>query len=59
MAGGPDARPRPMAVAAVLLGLCLLTKLTLVYLVPLFLVALRGGRGRARRPDWRSPPCRR
>jgi hypothetical protein len=37
---GEAARLRPMLLAAVLLGLCLLTKLTLVYLVPLFLVAL-------------------
>jgi hypothetical protein len=44
---GEAARLRPMLLAAVLLGLCLLTKLTLVYLVPLFLVALaRRGRGR-------------
>ena len=37
---GEDSRLRPMLLAALLLGLCLLTKLTLVYLVPLFLVAL-------------------
>ena len=44
---GEDARLRPMLLAALLLGLCLLTKLTLVYLVPLFLVAL-ARRARAR-----------
>jgi hypothetical protein len=44
---GEAARLRPMLLAAVLLGLCLLTKLTLVYLVPLFLVAL-ARRGRER-----------
>ena len=35
-----DTRGRPMLLAAVLLGLCLLTKLTLVLLVPLFLLVL-------------------
>jgi len=35
-----DTRARPMVLASVLLGLCLLTKLTLVLLAPLFLVVL-------------------
>jgi 4-amino-4-deoxy-L-arabinose transferase-like glycosyltransferase len=48
-----DTRVRPMALAAVLLGLCLLTKLTLVMLVPLFLVGLwRRTRSGAPRRQW-------
>jgi 4-amino-4-deoxy-L-arabinose transferase-like glycosyltransferase len=39
-------RWRPAVLAAVVLGLCLLTKLTLVYLVPLFAVVLWRRRGR-------------
>jgi 4-amino-4-deoxy-L-arabinose transferase-like glycosyltransferase len=47
------ARGRPMVLAAVLLGLCLLTKLTLVMLVPLFLIVLwRRARAGAPKAQW-------
>ncbi|HET8949790.1 MAG TPA: glycosyltransferase family 39 protein [Solirubrobacteraceae bacterium] len=46
-------RARPMLLSAILLGLCLLTKLTLVMLVPLFLIVLwRRARAGASRAQW-------
>ena len=48
-----DTRARPMVLASVLLGLCLLTKLTLALLVPLYLVVLaRRARAGAPRSQW-------
>jgi hypothetical protein len=48
-----DTRARPMVLASVLLGLCLLTKLTLAMLVPLYLVVLvRRARAGAPRTQW-------
>ena len=48
-----DTRARPIALAAVLLGLCLLTKLTLVLLAPLFLLVLaRRARAGVPRAQW-------
>ena len=47
-----DAQPRPsrLLVAALVLGACLLTKLALVFLVPLFLLLLWRARGAGWRP---------
>ena len=46
-----DTRTPPIVLASVLLGLCLLTKLTLVLLVPLYLLVLLR-RSRAGAPPW-------